>query len=148
MQNELIIILKLILAIILGGLVGWEREHGKKPAGLRTHMLVCLGSALVTIVSLYVFERFGSATDPGRIAAGIVTGIGFLGAGAIIRLGGSVKGLTTAASIWMVAAIGLAVGCGLYLTAIISAILCLVILFGLMKLEEYFQKSEKGKKKK
>jgi putative Mg2+ transporter-C (MgtC) family protein len=100
---------KLALALLLGGLVGIERERSERPAGLRTHMLVCVGSALITLVSI------GVATVPGdrtRIAAQIVSGIGFLGAGTIFRAGGSVRGLTTAAGLWVVAGIGMAVAAG------------------------------------
>lgn len=102
-------VIKLIVAMILGGVVGWEREINDRPAGLRTHVLVAMGSALITIVSIS-FQ--GPGLDPSRIAAQIVSGIGFLGAGAILRRGNIVRGLTTAASLWVVAAIGMAVGVG------------------------------------
>ena len=102
-------VIKLFVAIILGGIVGWEREINDRPAGLRTHVLVAMGSALITIVSMS-FQ--GPGLDPSRIAAQIVSGIGFLGAGAILRRGNIVRGLTTAASLWVVAAIGMAVGVG------------------------------------
>ncbi len=123
---------KLVLAVVLGGLIGLERETGHKPAGLRTHMLVCLGAALFTIVSIKSPEFFPGAktVDPGRIAAQVVTGVGFLGAGTIMRSGGAVKGLTTAASIWSVAAIGLALGAGYYATASGATILALLVLHG------------------
>lgn len=122
--------LKLILAVVLSGLIGWERERSHKPAGLRTHMLVCVGSALITIVSVGYFTE-----DYARIVAGIVTGIGFIGAGTIIAQGTKgIHGLTTAASLWVVAAIGIAVGIGWYLLAIIATILIMLILF-LGKLE-------------
>ena len=117
---------RLLAAGILGGLIGLQRELAGKPAGLRTHFLVSLGCALFTVASL---EGFPSA-DPARVAAGIVTGIGFLGAGAIIRGGeGIVVGLTTAASVWAVAAIGLAVGTGLYLLALVATALVGGVLF-------------------
>lgn len=126
------IALRLVLAAGLSGLVGLERELRERAAGLRTHMLVGLGSALFTVVSAYawgdfVFDRsLGTTFDPTRIAAQIVTGIGFLGAGAIIRQGLSVRGLTTAAGLWVVAAIGMAVGAGFYAAALITTALVLV----------------------
>ncbi|MGH2677187.1 MAG: MgtC/SapB family protein, partial [Actinomycetota bacterium] len=108
--------LRLLGAALLGGVIGLEREVRDQPAGFRTHMLVALGSCLFTLISAYGFGAFqgdpGVPYDPTRIAAQIVTGIGFLGAGAIIRSGMSVRGLTTAASLWVVAAIGMAVGAG------------------------------------
>jgi putative Mg2+ transporter-C (MgtC) family protein len=130
-------LLRLAIAAILGGLVGLERELRDREAGLRTHMLVSVGSALFTIVSAYGFTEFltsGEATvraDPTRIAAQIVTGIGFLGAGAIIRSGLSVRGLTTAASLWVVAAIGLAAGAGYWDAAVITTGLVLLFLWPL-----------------
>ncbi len=123
---------RLVLAAGLSGLVGLERELRERAAGLRTHMLVGLGSALFTIVSAYAWGDFtfdrsqGTVLDPTRIAAQIVTGIGFLGAGAIIRQGLSVRGLTTAAGLWVVAAIGMAVGAGFYLPALVTTGLVLV----------------------
>ncbi|MFH1799634.1 MAG: MgtC/SapB family protein [Candidatus Omnitrophota bacterium] len=123
--------IKLSVATLLGALIGLEREVHGKEAGFKTYSLVCLGSALMMIVSIGVFEIFkGVATvDPGRIAAQAVTGIGFLGAGAIIRSqAGSVKGLTTAAGIWAACAIGLSCGLGLYKQAVMTTILVLIIL--------------------
>lgn len=108
-MQDLYLIGKLVLAAVFGGIVGYEREVHEHPAGLRTHILVCMGSALMTIVSIK-FQPPGG--DPGRIAAQIVTGIGFLGAGTILRQGSTVRGLTTAASLWTVAGIGIAVGVG------------------------------------
>jgi len=125
---EVEMVLRLLLAVALGAIIGYQRERAGKPAGLRTHILICAGAALFTVASLY---GFGAAADPARVAAGIVAGIGFLGAGAIIRREeGVVAGLTTAATIWVVAAIGLAAGAGLYLvsavtTAVILIVLCL-----------------------
>src|SRR5215468_7264271 len=119
-------LLRIVVAALLGGVVGIERELRDHDAGFRTHMLVAIGSALFTIVSAYAFRDFltgGGAevrADPTRIAAQIVTGIGFLGAGAIIRQGFSVRGLTTAATLWVVAAIGMAAGAGFYSGAIIT----------------------------
>lgn len=122
---------RLALAAALGSVLGFERELREREAGLRTHLLVSLGSALFTIVSAYGFREFvrsGSAVDPTRIAAQIVTGIGFLGAGAIIRQGIAVRGLTTAATLWVVAAIGLAAGAGYYSAAVITTVVALVAL--------------------
>lgn len=105
---ELLMAGKLVLAALMGGVVGWEREVHERPAGLRTHVLVCMGSALITLVSV----SFQYPYDPSRIAAQIVSGIGFLGAGTILRQGSIVRGLTTAASLWTVAGIGMAVALG------------------------------------
>jgi putative Mg2+ transporter-C (MgtC) family protein len=120
------VLLRLSVAAALGGAIGMERELRERQAGLRTHLVVCVGSALFTLVSAYGFHEFlvsGSGlvrTDPTRIAAQIVSGIGFLGAGAIIRQGLSVRGLTTAATLWLVAAIGMASGAGYYSAALIA----------------------------
>jgi putative Mg2+ transporter-C (MgtC) family protein len=130
-------LLRLALAAVLGGLIGVERELRVREAGLRTHLLVAVGSALFTIVGAYGFHDFlvsGGVivrTDPTRIAAQIVTGIGFLGAGAIIRQGLSVRGLTTAATLWVVAAVGLAAGAGYYSGAVITTAVVLVALWPL-----------------
>ncbi len=128
-------LLRLVVAAALGGAIGFERELREREAGLRTHMLVSVGSALFTIVSAYGFTSFlesGASVvraDPTRIAAQIVTGIGFLGAGAIIRMGLSVRGLTTAASLWVVAAIGMAAGAGYWEAALITTGLVLLFLW-------------------
>ena len=130
-------LLRLALAAVLGGLIGVERELREREAGLRTHLLVALGSALFTIVGAYGFHAFLDTganvvrADPTRIAAQIVTGIGFLGAGAIIRQGLSVRGLTTAATLWVVAAVGLAAGAGYYSVAVITTALVLIALYPL-----------------
>jgi putative Mg2+ transporter-C (MgtC) family protein len=124
---EVEMVLRLLLAASLGAVIGYQRERAGKPVGLRTHILICVGAALFTIASLY---GFGASADPARIAAGIVVGIGFIGAGAIIRRGeGIVAGLTTAATIWAVAAIGLAAGAGLYLVSAVTTIVILIVLF-------------------
>ncbi|HET9440753.1 MAG TPA: MgtC/SapB family protein, partial [Longimicrobiales bacterium] len=112
------LLLRLLLAAALGGMIGLEREHSGKPAGFRTNMLICLGAALITEVSFNVAHT--ASGDPGRIAAQIVSGIGFLGAGTILHSRGSVYGLTTAATLWVVAAIGMAVGARSYLAAVIG----------------------------
>ncbi|MEM2954280.1 MAG: MgtC/SapB family protein [Candidatus Bathyarchaeia archaeon] len=124
-------VLGLILATVLGAVVGFEREITHKPAGLRTHMLVCLGSCLFTIVSLYEFS-----IDPARIAAGIVTGIGFIGAGTIIAEQDKVIGITTAASLWATAAIGLTVGVGNYVLAVMATFLVFLVLSSRMILKK------------
>ena len=120
MSIELEMVLRLLLASALGAIIGYQRERAGKTAGLRTHVLICVGAALFTIASLY---GFGAATDPARIAAGVVVGIGFLGGGVVIRRveEGIVAGLTTAATIWAVAGIGLAAGAGLYLVSAVTA---------------------------
>ena len=125
------IILRLVLAAVLSGLVGFEREMHGRAAGFRTHILVCVGATLITMVSMYLAEIYqGIATvDPSRIAAQIVTGVGFLGAGTILRSKASVKGLTTAASLWTVAGIGLALGCGFYQGALATTAIVLIVLF-------------------
>ncbi|MBS4008975.1 MAG: MgtC/SapB family protein [Clostridium sp.] len=140
------LLLRLILAGILGGAVGFERERHNRPAGLRTHILVCLGSALVMIVSVVGFSgALGPRGDQARIAAQVVSGIGFLGAGTIMRQGSSVRGLTTAASLWVVAAVGLATGIGLYLAAISTTALILISLFSLARIEERMAKDRSRK---
>ena len=131
------LLLRLALAAVLGGMIGFERELREREAGLRTHLLVALGSALFTIVGAYGFHEFLASgqsvvrADPTRIAAQIVTGIGFLGAGAIIRQGLSVRGLTTAATLWVVAAVGLAAGAGYYSAAVITTAVVLIALWPL-----------------
>ena len=134
------IICQLLLAAVLGGLVGFEREYQKRAAGLRTHSLVCIGATLFTIISLESFgswlDKAGVSFDPSRILAAVVMGVGFIGAGLIIYRRFRVEGLTTAAGIWVVAALGMAVGVQLYLIAIFTALLTLVILTGLRLLEE------------
>lgn len=122
-------VLRLILSIGMGGLIGWQREKEEKPAGLKTHILVCLGATIFMLISKM---GFGDST---RMAAGVITGIGFLGAGTIIRARGAIYGLTTAASIWVIAGIGLAIGMGYYILAIISTLLIFGILQGMSKLE-------------
>lgn len=134
------IIFKLTLACILGGMIGLERESLNRPAGLRTYTLVCVGSALAMLVSLDMYYSFSQTVnaDPGRIAAQVISGIGFLGAGTIMREGATVRGLTTAAGLWVVACIGLAVGAGLYIPAIATTVLILFVLIYFIKIEEIF----------
>ena len=121
------IIIPCVLAMILGGAIGLQRERHERPAGLRTHALVCLGSTVFTLVSYLGFASF-AGLDVSRMAAGVVTGIGFIGAGVIFRQGSLVKGVTTAASIWIVAAIGVSLGVKLYYLAFITAVLGFLIL--------------------
>ncbi len=137
MLADMQIIMRLTLSVILSGLIGLERQVHRRHAGLRTHILVCLGSCLIMLTSLYIFDIYENRVplDPARIAAGVITGIGFLGAGTIIRERERVRGLTTAASLWVVAGIGLAVGCGFYLAAVFTTILSLVVLFLLRYME-------------
>jgi putative Mg2+ transporter-C (MgtC) family protein len=120
------IIIPCVLAMILGGAIGLQRERHERPAGLRTHALVCLGSTVFTLVSYLGFASF-AGLDASRMAAGVVTGIGFIGAGVIFRQGSLVKGVTTAASIWIVAAIGVSLGVKLYYLAFITAVLGFLI---------------------
>ncbi|MBD3161045.1 MAG: hypothetical protein GF346_02640 [Candidatus Eisenbacteria bacterium] len=128
-------LLRLGVALVLSFPIGWERETGQKPAGLRTHLLVGLGCCLFVLVSKVVALEAQSDADPGRIAAQVVTGVGFLGGGAILRAGGAVRGLTTAASIWLVAAIGMAAGSGYFVGAGACAAIGFGILAGLERWE-------------
>jgi putative Mg2+ transporter-C (MgtC) family protein len=142
MMADTEMLIRLVTAAALGSLIGFERERLLWAAGIRTHMLVCVGSCLIMIVSQYGFASVLSQNvvlDPSRVAAQVVSGIGFLGAGAILARGEIVKGLTTAASIWTVAAVGLAVGGGLYLAASASTVIILIILAGIKPLEEAYR---------
>lgn len=130
-------IFRLGLSLVLGCIVGFERKRKGQIAGVRTFALISMGATLAMIISIYVPQEYMDAKsgDPGRIAAQVVTGIGFLGAGAIIHMKGAVKGLTTAAGIWIVAAIGLTVGVGMYMLAIVATLLILFVLVPLEKIE-------------
>jgi putative Mg2+ transporter-C (MgtC) family protein len=123
-------IFKLIISMILGGLIGLERKQKGQNAGIRTFALICMGATLAMLISIYVPQVYLGLKngDPGRIAAQVISGIGFLGAGAIIQMKGSVRGLTTAAGIWMVAIIGMTVGLGMYLLAVVGTLLVVVVL--------------------
>lgn len=134
------IVIKLILACVLGGIIGIERESLNRPAGFRTYTLVCVGSALAMVVSLDMYFQYyqNVNADPGRIAAQVVSGIGFLGAGTIMKEGATVRGLTTAAGLWGVACIGLAVGAGMYIPAVVTTALILFVLVYFAKFEEFF----------
>jgi len=136
-MSDFDLFLRLFLAAVLGGLVGLEREAHGRAAGLRTHILVCVGATLIMLtgVNLAMSFQYSSSIDPFRMAAQVVSGIGFLGAGTIIRFRASVKGLTTAASLWAVAAIGLSIGSGFYKGAFFATALVLVSLFALTRME-------------
>jgi putative Mg2+ transporter-C (MgtC) family protein len=135
-MSEMEIAMKIGVIIVLSGLVGLDRELRHKPAGAKTHILVGLGSTIFTLASFNIFLMFGDKTpvDPGRIAAQIVTGIGFLGAGTIIQSGGTVRGLTTAASLWAVAGIGIATGMGMYYLAAVSTIAIMLVFLVINKI--------------
>ena len=126
--------IRLLLSLIIGAIVGIEREKHKQPAGLRTHILICMGSTLIMLLSIYIPQTYRDFQngDPGRIAAQVISGIGFLGAGAIMKYGVNVKGLTTAASIWVVAALGLAIGAGMFWAVLVGT---LILLFALVVLD-------------
>ena len=137
-QVQVELALRLALGLGLGAAVGLERERHRQPAGFRTHSLVALGAALFTIVGAYGF----SDGDPTRVAAQIVAGIGFMGAGTILHYRGQIRGLTTAASLWAVSAVGMASGAGLYVLAILGAALILVVLWILDEIEEAARRRE------
>jgi putative Mg2+ transporter-C (MgtC) family protein len=139
MSNDFELLGRLLLAAVLGGAIGAERELNDQAAGLRTHMLLTIGACLFTLISAYGFSG-GIGTDPSRLAAQIVTGIGFLGGGAIVRHGLTVKGLTTAASIWATASVGVAVGAGSYVLGIGGAVLVVGTLFGLRRVSNLLQR--------
>ena len=138
---ELDIILKILLAAMLGGIIGLERELSHKEAGLRTNILIAIGSTLITVLSFKI-AAMTKAADPARLAAQIVSGIGFLGAGAIIQARFAIHGLTTAATIWTVAAIGIAVGSGFYLLAFVVAVLVVIVLTVFKLLLAYLEKQK------
>lgn len=134
-----VVVASLVLALVLGGLIGMERELTGHPAGLRTHILVCLGSTILSLISVRLTRVLGTTGDPARLAAQIVSGIGFLGAGAIVREGNSVRGLTTAASIWTTSAIGIAVGAGAFFAqlAVLSTGVVLFALWALHSVDQW-----------
>lgn len=133
------IFLRLAAALVAGGAIGFERERDSQPAGLRTHMIVSLGAALVMILSVNMAIEFESHdADPARLAAQVVSGIGFLGAGAILRFGFNVKGLTTASTLWTTAMVGMAVGYGYYLVALFAVIIMLIVLTLVERFEKKF----------
>ncbi len=137
MLNNWTVLFRLMLAAVLSGVIGFEREFHGRAAGFRTHILLCIGSTLVMLTSMHIFDvYYGKMTaDPARIAAGVITGIGFLGAGTIMHSRSAVRGLTTAASLWVVAGIGLAVGSGLYFGSLATTFLTIVALMVFGRLE-------------
>ena len=138
------LLVKLGLAVLLGGIIGFEREVSGKPAGLRTNILICIGAALLMDVSIHIGMVDGRRIgDPGRIAAQIVSGVGFLGAGTIMQSQGMVTGLTSAATIWVVAAIGMTVGAGLYIEGIGAGLLVTFVLAGLGNLEHWVRRARR-----
>ncbi|WP_342771443.1 MgtC/SapB family protein [Paenibacillus sambharensis] len=145
--SEMQVAVRLFVAVLLGGLIGFEREQNNHAAGLRTHIMVCMGSCLLMLLSAYGFAAFAEETnvrmDPARLAAAVITGIGFLGAGTILHTGKSITGLTTAASIWVVSAIGLSVGAGFYFASISATIIVLFTLWALNKAERRFMNGKK-----
>ncbi|WP_427338691.1 MgtC/SapB family protein [Caloranaerobacter sp. DY30410] len=135
------IFIRLFLSILLSGLIGMERESIRRPAGFRTHILVCVGSTLVMLTGIYIVDLYNyrSNLDVTRLGAQVISGIGFLGAGTIIREGISVKGLTTAAGLWAVACIGIAVGAGFYIAAILTALLVFITLLAFTEFEKHIK---------
>lgn len=140
-------VVKLLLSLLLGAVVGLERRHKGQIAGMRTFALISMGATLAMLVSIYIPQEYLGLKngDPGRIAAQVISGIGFLGAGAIIQMKGSVRGLTTAAGIWMTACLGLAVGAGMYLISTIACVLIIFVLTGLDMAEKKFFKGNEAK---
>jgi Uncharacterized membrane protein len=134
--------LRIVLSVVAGGLVGLEREWSNRAAGFRTHILVCVGATSIMLLSIYGFSEFANEVnvrmDPARLAAQVISGIGFLGAGAIMRNGLTISGLTTAASLWVVAAIGLGVGAGFYFVSLLTTFIVLFSLFLLNRWEKRF----------
>jgi len=147
MLTEMDMVIRLLAGFAAGGIIGFERASRHQVAGLRTHILIALGSTLLMILSIWIPQEYNMLKngDPGRIAAQVVSGIGFLGAGAILRLGNNVKGLTTAASLWFVAGVGLAVGAGLFFAAAIAEALGLFTLVALDLVEKKLFPAERNK---
>lgn len=139
------ITIRLFLSLLLSGIIGFEREHMNRPAGLRTHILVCIGATLIQITSMDFCTRYKGVynIDPLRMSSQVISGIGFLGAGTIIKEGVNIKGLTTAASIWAVACIGITVGTGFYFEAVIATAIIYAALKGLKRVDEYITKNKK-----
>lgn len=143
--NFISIFLRLSMAVLFGGIIGYGREKEKRPAGLRTHILVSVGSTLVMITNFYIYEYYGGNTDPTRLGAQVISGIGFLGAGTIIVTGkNKVRGLTTAAGLWASACMGLALGAGFYIGAIIGCIFILLVTVVLAKVDKKLDKVSKN----
>ncbi len=157
-SQEVMMTVRLLVASILGGIVGLERGSGDRPAGLRTHILVCVGSALFMLVSMYGFDELnpmtaiqegdaGARRDSARIAAQVVSGIGFLGAGTILHEGMTIRGLTTAASLWMVSAIGLAAGSGMFFLSVVATAITMVTLVTFHTWEKRFAAASRGNRR-
>lgn len=142
MVGELEVAIRLTLSCILGGIIGYERQASNKSAGLRTHILVCLGSCMIMVLSYDIYHEVQGLTnaDPARLAAQVVSGIGFLGAGTIMKEGLTIRGLTTAASLWVVSGVGLGVGSGHYTSALITTGLVWLTLTVLPRIEKMFNK--------
>ena len=145
MQLEIESIIKILIAVLVGGFIGLERESANRPAGLRTHILVCVASALVMDMNLLLAKEFIN-TDPVRLGAQVISGMGFLGAGTIIKEGVNVRGLTTAAGLWAVACLGLVIGAGFYLLAIFASLVMLITLKTFNQLELKYAKYKKNPK--
>jgi putative Mg2+ transporter-C (MgtC) family protein len=147
--NEIDIAARLGISIVLGGLIGFERESSNHAAGFRTNILVCLGACLLMLLSIYGFADFveepNVRVDPARLAAAVITGVGFLGAGTILFTGKSITGLTTAASLWVVAAIGLAVGAGFYFASASVTVMALLTLWGFNKIEKRYMNAKRDR---
>ncbi|MPM80856.1 Protein SapB [bioreactor metagenome] len=139
MISEVDVLIRLMMALFLGGLIGYERQACNKAAGLRTHVLVCIGSCLIMVLSINIYYSVQGLTnaDPVRLAAQVVSGIGFLGAGTIMKEGPAVKGLTTAASLWVVSGVGLAIGSGYYISAVLATGLVFLTLSALSRFEKW-----------
>lgn len=145
MQLELESVIKILIAVLVGGFIGLERESANRPAGLRTHILVCVASALVMDMNILLAKEFIN-TDPVRLGAQVISGMGFLGAGTIIKEGVNVRGLTTAAGLWAVACLGLVIGAGFYLLAIFASLVMLITLKTFNQLELKYAKRKKNPK--
>ena len=143
MQLEIESILKIFIAVLVGGLIGLERESSKRPAGLRTHILVCVASTMVMDINLMIAQQYITA-DPMRLGAQVISGMGFLGAGTIIKEGNTVKSLTTAAGLWAVACLGLVIGAGYYLMALFAALVMLITLKTFSQLEDKYYRRRKN----
>lgn len=138
-------IFQLVLAVVLGGLIGLEREYRQRAAGIKTYTLVCLASALFTILSREAFDAFWIRTsfDPSRIISSILIGIGFIGAGVIFKKPEKIEGITTAAGLWVTTAVGISIGCGWYVISILTTILIVILLFVLRKVDVWFDRFDK-----
>jgi putative Mg2+ transporter-C (MgtC) family protein len=146
MELQVQSVIKIIIAVIIGGFIGIERESASRPAGFRTHILVCVASAMVMDINLQLAENFINA-DPMRLGAQVISGMGFLGAGTIIKEGASVRGLTTAAGLWSVACLGLVIGAGFYMMAVFASLIMLLTLKTFNQLEMRYSKQKKDQMK-